>query len=252
MINQRQAKMLDLLETEERVAVADLARMFSVSDMTIRRDLEGLEQNGAINRVHGGAVRAQSRSYEPPFPLRSMRQLEAKRRIGAAAAKLVRNGETVILDAGTTTLEVARCLRGHRDLRVLALSLHVANVLIEDPRNTVMMCGGVVRWGEQSMTGPLAQQAFSDFSFDTYFLSVGGIDVHSGATEYNPEDAAVKRAAFRNARRRIAVADSSKLGSTAFARICATEDLDVIVTDDAVAPARVEELRATGVQVLLA
>jgi len=251
MLNQRQAKMLDLLETEERISVVDLARLFGVSDMTIRRDLEGLEQNGAISRVHGGAVRAQSRSYEPPFSLRLMRRNEAKRRIGEAAAKLVSNGETVILDAGTTTLEVARALRGLRDLRVLAMSLHAANLLSEDPRIELMMCGGIVRFGEQSMIGALAEQAFATFSFDTYFLSVGGIDVHSGATEYNPEDAAVKRAAFANARRRIAVADGSKLGSTAFARVCNIENIDVIVTDSTAPQSKVDEMHNAGVEMIV-
>lgn len=248
----RQTKVLQILETEERVQVVELARQFGVSDMTVRRDLEVLEQQGAINRVHGGAVRAQSRSYEPPFAVRLARSHDAKRRIAAVAASLLRKGETVILDAGTTTLEVARALRGGPDLRVLTMSLHGANLLQDQPQITLMTCGGVVRFGEHSLTGAMAERAFLDFSFDTYFMSAGGIDTEMGVTEYNPEDAAVKRAAFANARRRIAVVDGSKIGTTAFARVCAIGDLDMIITDRSAAETKLEEFRAAGTEVMLA
>lgn len=251
-ITKRQQQVMELLETQERVSVADLARGFGVSEMTVRRDLEALEQTGAVNRVHGGAVRAQSRSYEPPFTARATRRTEAKRRIAQAAAALLSKGETVILDAGTTTLEVARALRGGPELRVLAMSLHVANLLFDQPQITLMLCGGVVRFGELSLTGALAERAFADFSFDTYFLSAGGIDVRMGVTEYNPEDAAVKRAAFANARRRIAVVDGSKIGATAFARVCPVEDLDKIITDASAPAEGLEKLQQAGVEVVVA
>ncbi len=250
-ITKRQLQVVELLETQERVSVADLARGFGVSEMTVRRDLEALELSGAVNRVHGGAVRAQSRSYEPPFSARTTRRTEAKRRIGAAAAALLSKGETVILDAGTTTLEVARALRGQHELRVLAMSLHVANLLLDQPQITLMMCGGVVRFGELSLTGALAERAFVDFSFDTYFISAGGIELSMGVTEYNPEDAAVKRAAFANARRRIAVVDGSKIGTTAFARVCPVENLDMIITDDSAPEDRIQEFREVGIEVVV-
>lgn len=250
-ITKRQLQVVELLETQERVSVADLAKCFGVSEMTVRRDLEALEQSGAVNRVHGGAVRAQSRSYEPPFSARTTRRTEAKRRIGAAAASLLSKGETVILDAGTTTLEVARALRGQQELRVLAMSLHVANLLLDQPQITLMMCGGVVRFGELSLTGALAERAFLDFSFDTYFISAGGIELNMGVTEYNPEDAAVKRAAFANARRRIAVVDGSKIGATAFARVCPVESLDMIITDSAAPGDKIQEFREGGIEVVV-
>jgi len=249
--NWRQTQVLQLLEIEERVSVSDLARQFNVSDMTIRRDLESLEQSGAINRVHGGAVRAQSRSFEPPFSARVVRRTDAKQRIAVAAAALLSKGETVILDAGTTTLEIAKALRGHQELRVLAMSLHIANVLVDQPQITLMTCGGVVRLGELSLTGSLAERAFVDFSFDTFFLSAGGIDIDMGVTEYNPEDAAVKRAAFANARRRIAVVDGSKIGATAFARVCAVEGLDMIITDNSAAEVKLKEFRDAGIEVIV-
>jgi DeoR/GlpR family transcriptional regulator of sugar metabolism len=251
-ITKRQLQVVELLETQERVSVADLARGFGVSEMTVRRDLEALEHSGAVNRVHGGAVRAQSRSYEPPFSARATRRTDAKRRIAVAAASLLSKGETVILDAGTTTLELARELRGKQELRVLAMSLHIANLLLDQPQITLMMCGGVVRFGELSLTGALAERAFVDFSFDTYFISAGGIELNMGVTEYNPEDAAVKRAAFANARRRIAVVDGSKIGATAFARVCPVESLDMIITDSSAPEDKVQEFRDAGIEVVVA
>ena len=251
-ITRRQLQVVELLEAQERVSVADLARKFGVSEMTVRRDLEALEVTGAVSRVHGGAVRAQSRSYEPPFLARATRRTEAKQRIAAIAASLLSKGETVILDAGTTTLEIARALRGHHELRVLAMSLHIANLLMDQPQITLMLCGGVVRYGELSLTGALAERAFVDFSFDTYFISAGGVETNMGVTEYNPEDAAVKRAAFANARRRIAVVDGSKVGATAFARVCPVDSLDMIITDDSAPEDQLEQFRQAGIEVVVA
>jgi DeoR/GlpR family transcriptional regulator of sugar metabolism len=250
--SQRHDRILELLESEGRLAVSDLALRLQVSDMTIRRDFEVLEQMDLLSRVHGGAVPSGSRSYEPPFAVRVGRNLEAKQRIGQAAANLLRDGETVILDAGTTTLEVARSLRGRKNLRVLALSLHIADLLVDEPGITIMLSGGVARPGERSMIGHLAEQTFRELSFDTLFLTVGGIDTRSGLTEYNIDDAGIKRAAFASARRRIAVADGSKIGKTAFVKICAIDDLDVLITDATAPDDILDQFRNAGVDIIVA
>jgi DeoR/GlpR family transcriptional regulator of sugar metabolism len=249
---ERHDLILRLLEADGRVSVAALSTQTSVSEMTIRRDLETLESAGALSRVHGGAVPAQSQSYEPPFAVRAARHVEAKRRIGTAAAGLVHDGETVILDAGTTTIEVANALRGRRNLRLLALSLHIADMLVDEPGLTVMLPGGTARPGERSLIGELVLRGFRDLSFDTVFLTAGGVDLEHGISEYNLDDAAVKRAAFASARRRIAVADSSKLDRAAFARVAPLEQLDVLVTDDNAPPEFVKAVREIGVEVVLA
>ena len=217
----RQQLILDSLERDGRVLVSELSALAGVSEMTIRRDLEALEHAGGLSRVHGGAVPAQSRSYEPPFAARAQRNLDAKRRIGRAAAALLHEGETAILDAGTPAL-------------------------------TVMVAGGIARRGERSLIGSLAERTFADLSFDTFFLTVGGIDVAGGLTEYNLDDAAIKRAAFAGARRRVAVADASKLAKVAFARICSIDELDVLVTDADAPAALLDDIRRAGVEVVVA
>lgn len=247
----RQGSILERLESSERVTVAELAELFAVSEMTVRRDLEALERSGAIDRVHGGAVRTQSRSYEPPFSVRLLRRGEAKRRIAARAAELLAPGEAIILDAGTTTLELARVLHGQQ-LRVMAMSLHIASVLADAPEISLMICGGLVRPGELSLNGDGAEATFRDLFFDTYFMTVGGLDALSGASEYNANDAVIKRAAHRSARRRIVVSDGSKVGVTAFSRVCDIAGVDTLVTDSSAPVSSLDRLRQAGVEVLLA
>ncbi len=250
--HRRHDQILQFLDIEGRLMVSDLACRLDVSEMTIRRDFEVLEQAGMLSRIHGGAVPCASRSYEPPFAIRLGRNLEAKQRIGRAAAGLLRDGETVILDAGTTTLEVARALRGRNNLRVMALSLHIADILVDEVGITTMLSGGVARPGERSFIGSLAEQTFRELSFDTVFLTVGGIDAGVGLTEYNLDDAAIKRAACVSARRRIAVADGSKIGLTAFVRICAIDALDILITDFTAPDDVLDQFRKAGVTVIIA
>lgn len=251
-LRERRALTLSLLETHGEVSVADLSRRAGVSEMTVRRDLEALEGRGVLVRLHGRAVAPVSRSYEPPFDVRVESAPFAKEKIGALCANLIVEGETVVLDVGTTTLEVARALKGRRNITVLTPSLPIANVLAEEPGIRLMLTGGVLRPGERSLVGELAVGSFREFRFDTVVLGVGGIDIEDGLTEYNLDDARVKRAAIEIARRIIVVADATKLGRVAFARICSLEEVDILVTDDAARPDLVASLASAGVEVRLA
>lgn len=247
----RHRYIVELLESNGEVQVSEVSTRIGVSEMTVRRDLETLEQVGALSRVHGGAVHATiSRSWEPGYHARGMQRLESKRRIGLAAAALLHEGETVVIDAGTTTVHVAEALRGRRGLRVLALSLRIADVLVDEPDMTVMVPGGIARAGERSLIGSMAERAFEDLYFDTFVLSAGGVDAKAGVTEYVPEDAAVKRAALLSARRRLLVADSSKLGEVAFARVAPISEIDTLITDGEERGDVVEALRSEGMRVI--
>ena len=251
-VRERRALILTILETEGEVSVIDLSRRTTVSEMTVRRDLDALERRGVLVRLHGRAVAATSRSYEPPFDVRVAEAGDAKERIGAACAGLITEGETVVLDVGTTTLAVAHALKGRRNITVLTASLPIANVLAEEPGIRVMLTGGVLRPGERSLVGDLAVKSFRDFRFDVVVLGVGGIDIRDGLTEYNLDDARVKRAAIEIGRRLIVVADASKLGRVAFAHICPIERVDLLVTDTTAAPDVVASLGDAGLEVRLA
>ncbi|MER3452283.1 MAG: decarboxylase, partial [Acidimicrobiia bacterium] len=226
-VRERRALILELIESEGEVTVRDLSRRAGVSEMTVRRDLEVLAGRGVLVRLHGRAVAPVLRSYEPPFDVRAGTATQAKVRIGVMTAGLIQDGETVILDSGTTTLEVARALRGRRNITVLTTSLRIANILDQEPGIRLMLSGGIIRPGELSLTGDLTVGALDGLRFDTAIIGVGGIDPAAGVTEYNPDDARVKRAEVAASRRVIVAADAAKLGRVAFARVCALEEVDV-------------------------
>lgn len=251
-VNLRQQAILQLLETQGVVRVAELCERFGVSEMTVRRDLNELEQAGLIRRTHGGAVSARGRSFEPPYLVRAHTNQSQKERIGRVAASLVQDGDSVALDVGTTTLEVAHALRDKNNLTVLTHSLHIAHVLAGHPLIRLIVVGGVLRPGELSLVGHLAERAYREFHVDKLFLGVGGLSVEAGLTEYNLEDALVKQAMLQSAKERIVVADASKLERVAFARVAALSDIDILVTTSEADPSILKRIEEVGVRVLLA
>jgi len=245
----RRLEMLELLETEGELKVAELSSRFSISEMTVRRDLEVLEREGILKRVRGGAIGATSRSYEPPFALRAGRNAEVKKRIGAAVARMISDGETVIIDVGTTALAVAEALKDRRGLTIVTPSLRAAWLLADNAELRVMVTGGIVRPVERSLVGPLSDKAFENLYCDTYIMGIGGIDVDAGFTEFNLDDARVKQEAMRYSRRCVAVADATKLGRVAFARVAGLDQVDALVTDGGADGAKVRGLREAGLEV---
>lgn len=241
-----------LVQGSGRIRVVELAQQLQVSEMTVRRDLEELEESGLVTRVHGGAISNTSRSFEPGFLARSRLNVDAKRRIGAAAAALIRDAENVIIDAGTTTMRVVESLNQDVRIRALALSLRIADVLADQPNVTLMIPGGSVRPQERSFIGPMAIRTFEQLAFDTLILTSGGIDTEAGVTEYEYDDAETKRAALRSAKRTILVADASKFGAVAFVHLCPVDQIDIVVTDVDAPIDQVEELRQAGIEVVLA
>lgn len=229
--SRRRREVVTALARDGEVAVADLARRFTVSEMTIRRDLEALEADGTARRIRGGAISAVSRAHEPPLALRTTEALPAKRAIGQAAAALIADGETAVIDVGTTTLELARALKGRRGITVVTPSLLVAAELGNEPDMRVLVTGGWLRPGEMSLVGAGAEEFFADVNCDVAFIGVAGIDAAKGLTEYNLEDTKVKRAAMASARRSVILADSSKIGRVTFATIAPLSSVDVLVTD---------------------
>lgn len=242
----RRQALIDALQQEGELQVRRLAEDLGCSEMTIRRDLDVLERDGAVRRVHGGAVRVNLRSSEPPYAVRALEAIDAKRRIGRAVAGLIADGETVILDSGTTAMEVARAVRG-RPITVLSLGLRAQMELAEDSAVRLIAAGGDVRPGELSLTGELAEAAFERLRFDTYILGCCGIDAREGVTTHLPADARVQRAAIRSARRTIVIGDQSKLGLVTFSHVCDLNAVELLVTDAAAEQAA--DLEALGLAV---
>lgn len=247
---ERRGAIRGFLADRGEVAIAELALQFEVSEMTIRRDLEDLEDQGVARRVRGGAIATVSRSYEPPLATRATEALEAKQRIAAAAAGYIDYGETAILDVGTTTLELAKCLKGRGGLTIVTPSVRAAAELAGDPNMRVIMTGGIVRPGEFSLIGHLAEDTFSQLNCDVLFLGVGGISGEKGLTEYNLDDTRVKRAALAAASRTVALADQSKLGRVCLATIAGLSEIDVLITDAPPDHPQLDAVREAGVEVV--
>ncbi|MFD4872131.1 DeoR/GlpR family DNA-binding transcription regulator [Streptomyces sp. NPDC058420] len=219
-----------------RITVQELADLTGASEMTIRRDLDALAAQGVLERVRGGARTLLLRGEEPPFALRAHEGVEAKRRIAAEVSALIADGETVLLDSGTTCLEIAHLLR-RRPVTVMPLSLQAVHVFGETPGPaTLMVPGGQPRAAEGALTGPLTLASLAALRFDTAVMGCCGLSAAQGLTAYDLDDAAVKKAAIAVARRIIVATDSTKLGHTAYAHVGPSTLLHTVVTDSA-APA---------------
>jgi DeoR family transcriptional regulator, fructose operon transcriptional repressor len=248
----RKAHILERISAEESISVADVAETLGVSEMTIRRDLAELEKEGHLKRVHGGAVSSFGRSNEPPYALRNAQSISAKQAIARAAADMVAEGDSVALDGGSTVYEVARLLSGRRGLTVITPSIRALGLFLKNKDVRTIVSGGVLRIGEESLVGDLACHAFRELFVDRLFLGLGGVDAENGLSEYNWDDALVKRAMIRSAKEVIVVADSSKLGRTAFARVAEIGEIHVVVTDRQPPEALARAFAAHKVRVVIA
>ncbi|MEU7144925.1 DeoR/GlpR family DNA-binding transcription regulator [Nocardia sp. NPDC046473] len=244
----RLKQITDAVREAGQLAVAELAERTGASEMTIRRDLETLAGQGVLERYRGGARTLLLRGDEPPFGMRAHEGLEIKRRIAAEVADLIADGESVVLDSGTTCLEVARALE-HRRLTVLPLSLHAVNALTSALLLTLLVPGGKPRPGELALTGPLTLASLSALRFDTAIVGCCGLNVTDGLTAYDLDDAAVKRAAIASSRRVIAVTEAAKLSRTALAFAAPATALHAVVTDTSARPEDTDALEAAGVTV---
>jgi DeoR/GlpR family transcriptional regulator of sugar metabolism len=193
-------------------------------------------------------VRNYLSAEEAPYGIRALENFQAKAALGIAAAGLLAEGETVILDGGSTAMEVARALRDRR-MTVMPLALRPVFELDGSPGIKLLLPGGEVRPGELSLIGSLTEPAFAELRFDTFVMGICGIDAEAGVTTHLLAEAAVKRSAARAARRVIAVADASKLGQVAFGHVCDLTDLDILVTDASADERIVDALAVAGVDV---
>jgi DeoR/GlpR family transcriptional regulator of sugar metabolism len=243
-INDRHRRILDAVQQAGQLGVVQLAELTGTSEMTVRRDLEQLADHGMIERYRGGARSLTLRGEEPPFAVRTQEGQNAKRRIAEAVTRLIADGEAVVLDSGTTCLEVARLLAPRR-LTIMPMSLHAANSLTGAPQLRLLLPGGEPRTGELNMTGPLAKASLTALRFDTAILGCCGLTA-DGLTAYDLEDAAIKQTMIASAHRVIAVAEPAKFSRTALAFVAPVSALSMVVTTDDAAPEDTNALAAAG------
>jgi DeoR family transcriptional regulator of aga operon len=245
---ERLATILERLSADRSVGVADLAASLRVSAATIRRDLVLLQDQRLLSRTHGGAV-AQGLIYELPLRYKGARRQDEKRRIAAVAAGRVADGMAVGLTGGTTCTEVARELVERQRLTVVTNALNIASELAVRPNLKLVVTGGTARPESYELIGPLAEQALAGLNLDVAFIGVDGIDDRTGCTTHHEVEAHTDLALIERAGRVIVVADSSKIGRTAFARICPIERVDELITDRGASVRAVHALREAGVAI---
>lgn len=259
----RWTTLLDMIASEGGVEIDRAAVRLGVSAATVRRDLDELASQQLLVRTRGGAV-PHSVSYDLPLRYKLSRHADEKHRIAAAAADLVAPGSVVGLNGGTTTTEVARALVLRTDLgegggndgssphlTVVTNALNIAHELAVRPHVKLVVTGGVVRSQSYELVGPLALPALERLTLDIAFLGVDGISISGGACTNNEGEAAVNELMTEQTNRVVVVADASKLGHRAFARICAIDRVDVVITGSNADPAVVADLRSAGTDVQL-
>jgi DeoR family transcriptional regulator of aga operon len=253
MLNlERRNKILELVEERGKVEVAELSRRFEISDATIRNDLKELDRRGLVHRAHGGAIRVDTAAADPSLQVKAGIRAEQKRRIGAAAAALVEDGDSIILDSGTTTQQIARHLKGKRNLKVITNALKVAAELASAASVQLILLGGLVRPNSLSVVGHFAQDMLAQLAADKLFLAVDAFDLELGLSTPNLEESQVNQAMARVAKRTILVADSSKFGKQSLSRIVPLSAVHTIVTDDELPADARAALDARGIEVILA
>ncbi len=245
---QRLAAILDVVATQYAVDARELAREFDVSPATIRRDLALLDEQRLLRRSHGGAL-TRDVALELPLRYRAGQHHDEKIRIATEAVTRVTDGAVVGLTGGTTTTEVARALTGRKGLTVVTNALNISGELAIRRDLTLVVTGGTARPESYELVGPAADQNLARLNLDVAFVGVDGIGVLDGLTTHHETEAHTNRAMIDRARHTVVVADSSKLGETAFARICAIDTVDELITDTKADASIVGELIEVGLAV---
>ncbi len=228
--------------------VSDLAENFGVSEMTVRRDLHALARDGKLERVHGGAMHS---GQEPGFSQIEVERFDVKDRLGAAAAALVEDGQTVMIDIGTSTTAISRHLHG-KQVTVVTTNLAVVEELLPDPGIELVLPGGIVRRNYRSLVGVLAEDSLRQLKSDIAFLGTSGVDAELGVWDTTMVEVPIKRLIIGGADQVVLIADVAKFSMTGMVRVCGPESLDHVVTDAPLPAAVRSVVDANAIEVTIA
>lgn len=245
----RQATILKALDQQGACKVNELAARLAVSDETIRRDVKAMARKGLVERVHGGVMLPQTLS-EPAFHKRMGRNADEKRRVAHLAARQIRNGDSVMLDTGSTTAYVARALAEHSDLLVVTNCTEIAMRLAG--RNRVYLAGGELRADDGAVFGAAAIRFVEQFRTRFAVLSIGAVDPADGLMDFHLQEAEFSRALMRRAERTLVVTDHTKFGGRAPVRVCGFEEIDLLITDRAPPPELAQRIADAQARLLVA
>ena len=227
-----------------------MAKGFDVTEETIRRDLDRLDREGLVSKTYGGAVAKQNTTLDLPYNVRESVNIQQKQRIAAAIASRISDGERLMLDSSSTALYVVRKLKDKRNLTVITNSVKILIELADKSDWTVLSTGGVLKQNALSLNGSSAEKMIRSYHVDTAICSCKGIDFFLGVTDSNENDSLIKQAMFDCAERKILALDTEKFDKKSFVKVCACDELDLIVSDDRPSEAWVRYCAERGIEIL--
>ncbi|SIS02138.1 transcriptional regulator, DeoR family [Peribacillus simplex] len=251
LAHERYEKIVDLLRKNKSIKVSSVTKLFGVSTETVRRDLEHLEKEGYLRRVRGGAVLDDVNSNEINFTLRETKHIEEKKEIAEIATRYVMEGQSIALDVSTTNTEFAKALKKKfQRLTILTNSLIIANELAEMPYYTILMPGGVLRNEELCIVGQIAEEFFKGFHIDAFFMSISGISLTEGLTDYGLGEYQVKMKMLEISRNCTVLADSSKFDFASLLKVCQFDRIDRIISDSKLPEKILKKYEKEGIEIV--
>jgi DeoR family transcriptional regulator, aga operon transcriptional repressor len=249
---ERRVLILQKLDREGQVDVKALSEELLVSEVTIRNDLNKLEDKKIVIRTRGGAIKTDRVANDFDISDKNKRHLEEKKRIGIAAADLIEEGDTIILDSGSTTMEVIKHLSKFSNLTIITNAVNIAIALVGMKNTNVIIPGGILRKNSLSLVGSAAEESFQNYFCDKLFLAVDGFHITHGLSTPNVEEAHLNKVMISIAKKIIVVADSSKFSKRSLAVIAPVSKVDTVVTDSGILPKDQAELESAGIEVVIA
>ncbi len=249
---ERRSIIINELNLKGKVSVSELSNMFKVSAVTIRNDLSQLEQKNVLIRARGGALKLDPVGIDYPISEKDKIHIEAKKLIGAKASEFVNEQDTIMIDSGTTAMELVRNLADHKELTVITNALNIANQLSKNSNINVIIPGGFLRKKSFSLIGTPAEKSFRNYYCDKLFLGVDGLDIDFGLTTPNIEEAHLNSTMIDMSNQVIVLADSSKLFKRSLAYICPVSKIDILITDNEISKDKKNALENLGIKVVIA
>lgn len=245
---ERRNAILEKLQVERRVVVSELSELYNVSEETIRRDLDKLENDGYAIKSYGGAVINENANLDLPFSVRKNRNVLEKQKIAEIISNMIKDGERIILDASSTAVAVAKAVKEKKNLTVITNSIEVIIELLESSNVTVISTGGIARGGSLALVGPLTDSCLQSYNVDRAIVSSKGLDLLAGATDSDEQLAHNKKTMFQAAKHKILAVDSSKFNQVAFSKIGDLKEITTIVTDEKPEPEWIQKFEELGVE----
>ena len=248
--HERQKKIKEILHSKKSISVPELSGQLDVSESTIRRDLHVLEQNKLIQRTHGGAINIDSVRFEPSLSEKEVQFRDEKSRVAKQAVKMIREGDTIALDGGTTTLEIARNLPNMSNLTVVTNSVKIIAELANLPDVSVVVTGGNLRRMNMTLIGPISNRTLKKLHIDKLFTGTIGLTYEEGLTTTDVIEAETKRSMIKKAKEVIVVADYSKIGKLAFVNVASINSIDKLITNAGISKMLIKKFQKKGIEVI--